>query len=134
MKTLYQVLGVRRQASLDEIEQPYRQHLNRHIASSNGRKLSKKDQQRLHSLRGAFLILSSPSRRQTYDRELADYEQRRNRLLDAGGALLAVASLLVGVLLLASGDWVGEKPASAQAAKGMLASGKEESAGGQARR
>lgn len=134
MKTLYQVLGVRRKASLDEIEQRYREHLNRHIASPTGRRLRRKDQLRLQAIRGAFLILSSPSRRSRYDEELARQEQRRNRLLDAGGAILAVSALLIGLLFLGSGSWLRREPAAPDKAPkaDLLAAGKTVSSSPQA--
>lgn len=106
MKTLYDLLGVRRQATLIEIEQGYRRHLNRHFAGNVRGKLRKKDQLRLQSVRNAFLLLSSPLRRQTYDRELTMREQRRDRMLDIGGVILAVTSLLTGLALIAGSAYV----------------------------
>ena len=99
MKTLYDLLGVRRQATLIEIEQGYRRHLNRHRGNKH-RKPRKKDELRLQNVRHAFLLLSSPPRRETYDRELALREQRRDRMLDICGAILAVSSLLIGLALI----------------------------------
>ncbi|KRB94131.1 J domain-containing protein [Noviherbaspirillum sp. Root189] len=100
MKTLYDLLGVSRQASLIDIEHGYRRHLNRHLLGNGGRPLRKRDQTRLQSMRNAYLVLSSPSRRQGYDRALAEQEEKRNRMLDIGGAILAVASLVTGLVMI----------------------------------
>ncbi|MFC7515142.1 hypothetical protein ACFQUU_09015 [Herbaspirillum sp. GCM10030257] len=100
MKTLYDLLGVSRQAKLIDIEHGYRRHLNRHLLGNGGRPLRKRDQMRLQSMRNAYLVLSSPSRRQGYDRALAAQEEKRNRMLDIGGAILAVASLVTGLIMI----------------------------------
>ena len=100
MKTHYDLLGVSRQASLIDIEHNYRRHLNNHLLGNGGRPLRKRDQIRLHNMRNAYLVLSSPSRRQSYDRALAEQEEKRNRMLDIGGAILAVVSLVTGLIMI----------------------------------
>ncbi|RJF97183.1 J domain-containing protein [Noviherbaspirillum saxi] len=101
MKTLYDLLGVAPQATHLDIEHGYRRHLSRHLLGNAGRPLRKKDQLRLQAMRNAYLVLSSPSRRQAYDRILAHQKQRRNRLFDIGGAILAVTSLVAGLAIIA---------------------------------
>lgn len=105
MKTLYDLLGVRRQASHIEIELGYRRHLNRHLLGLGVRPLSKRAQQKLRTIRQAYLVLSSPGRRQAYDIDLTQREERRNRMLDIGGAILAVSSLVIGMGLIVASPY-----------------------------
>lgn len=110
MKTLYDLLNVRRQASHIEIELGYRRHLNRHLIGLGMRPLSKRTQQKLQTIRHAYLVLSSPGRRQAYDLDLMQQEQRRNRMLDIGGAILAVSSLVIGMGLIAASSYFPDWP------------------------
>jgi curved DNA-binding protein CbpA len=110
MKTLYDLLDVRRQASHIEIELGYRRHLNRHLIGLGRRPLSKRVQQKLQTMRHAYLVLSSPGRRQAYDLDLMQREQRRNRMLDIGGAILAVSSLVIGMGLIVASPYFPDWP------------------------
>jgi hypothetical protein len=110
MKTLYDLLGVRRQASHIEIELGYRRHLNRHLLGLGKRPLSKRAQLKLQTIRQAYLVLSSPGQRQAYDLNLMQREQRRNRLLDIGGAILAVSSLMIGMGLIVASPYFPSWP------------------------
>ncbi len=105
MKTLYDLLGVSRYATLADIEHGYHHCLNRHFAGNRGGVLRKQDRVRVQMLRQAYLVLSSPVRRRKYDHTLLLREQRRNRLLDIGGAILAVLSLLIGLLMMAGAPY-----------------------------
>jgi DnaJ-class molecular chaperone len=115
MKSYYDLLGVRRQAGLHEIEQNYRRHLDRHTICNAGRKLRKKDQLRLQNMRNAFLVLSSPARRQQYDRLLQQAEQRRDRVLDIGGAIVAVSALVIGLVLMGGSAYFRDNDAQVSA-------------------
>lgn len=105
MKTLYELLGVRRQASHIEIELGYRRHLNRHLIGLGMRPLSRQAKQKLQAVRQAYLVLSSPGRRQAYDLDLTQREQRRDRMLDIGGAIIAVSALVIGMGLIVASPY-----------------------------
>lgn len=105
MKTHYDLLGVRRRASHIEIELGYRRHLNRHLLGLGMRPLSKRAKQKLQTVRQAYLVLSSPGRREAYDLDLLQREQRRNRMLDIGGAVIAVSSLVIGMGLIVASPY-----------------------------
>lgn len=103
MKTLYEVLGVDRQAAIADIAQRYRQHLNDHIAGKGKRPLSKRDQRRLQRMRDAYLLLSSPSRRRAYDQQIELQARERGRRIERAGVALCIALLLGGMLLIGQG-------------------------------
>lgn len=105
MKTLYELLGVRRQASHIEIELGYRRHLNRHLLGLGMQPLSRRAKQKLQAVRQAYLVLSSPGRRQAYDLDLTQREQRRDRMLDIGGAIIAVSALVIGMGLIVASPY-----------------------------
>lgn len=109
MKTLYEVLGVDRQAAIAEIAQRYRQHLNDHIAGKGKHPLSKRDQRRLQRMRDAYLLLSSPSRRRAYDVQLDLQAKERGRLIERVSVAFCIALLLGGMLLIGQGYRVAQK-------------------------
>lgn len=109
MKTLYEVLGVDRQAAIAEIAQRYRQHLNDHIAGKGKHPLSKRDQRRLQRMRDAYLLLSSPSRRRAYDLQLDLQSKERARVIERVGIAFCIALLLGGMLLIGQGYRVAQK-------------------------
>lgn len=103
MKTLYEVLGVDRQASITDIAQRYRHHLNQHVANSHNRVIRRKDQRRLQHMREAYLLLTSPSQRRIYDIKLARKERARMRLVERIGIAACVVMLLSGAALIVRG-------------------------------
>lgn len=106
MKTLYDLLGVPREATRQEIEQEYRRYLNTHISNTAGRPPRKREQQQLQRVRNAYLILCSPVRREAYEQTLLLREQRRHRLLEIGGRVAAVACLIAGTALIVGGSYL----------------------------
>ncbi|HEY0844763.1 MAG TPA: DnaJ domain-containing protein [Noviherbaspirillum sp.] len=113
MKTLYEVLGVDRQASITDIAQRYRHHLNQHVVNGHQRKISKRDQRRLQRMREAYLLLTSPSKRRAYDISLERTERARMRRMERAGIAACVVMLLAGGLLMVLGYLqVREKPSS----------------------
>ena len=107
MKTAYEVLGVRRDAALIDIEHSYRHLLNAHGVRDSSERLTKEDQRRLGELREAYMVLSSPSRRFAYDGDLQARALRRNSRMRTLHTALAVASLLGGFLLIGAGLHAG---------------------------
>lgn len=73
MKTLYELLGVRHQATLSEIERGFRESLDAHRARSGLQ--PERDQRHLQAIAAAYRILSSPTRRQLYDQKLQSAEK-----------------------------------------------------------
>ncbi|HJV86489.1 MAG TPA: hypothetical protein VJ698_13530 [Noviherbaspirillum sp.] len=99
MKTLYDVLGVDRQALPIDIEHAYRSALNAHIAGAST--TGGRDPARLRELREAYLALSSPSRRLVYDQQLhqqllARRQARERRHIAASTVLLLAGLALIG--------------------------------------
>lgn len=103
MKTLYDKLGVTRQASASDIELSYRHSLSQHIAGNRSYPLRKKDQLRLQQMRQAYLILSSPSRRMEYDLKLDQLEHARLRRIERFGTAVGLVLLVAGLVLIARG-------------------------------
>lgn len=100
MKTLYDLLGVDRHASISEIEHSYRHSLNEHIAGGSRRAWRKSDQLRLQKMRQAFLVLSSPRRRMDYDLELDQLEHARLRMMERVGTVVGALLLIAGLALI----------------------------------
>lgn len=103
MKTLYDKLGVTRDASSSDIELSYRHSLNAHIAGNRHRPLRQKDQLRLQQVRQAYLVLASPSRRLEYDLKLDRQEHARLRRIERTGTVIGLVLLLAGLALIARG-------------------------------
>lgn len=106
MKTLYDVLGVDRQASLADIEQSYRHGLNQLIAGnprSRKRPLRKKDLLRMQQMREAYLLLASPARRLDYDVRLEQMMLARMRTAVRVRMAFGVLLLVAGVALIGGG-------------------------------
>lgn len=101
MKTLYDLLEVSSHAPLSDIEHGYRHRLNEYIVrNGNNRPLPKKAQAHLRRLREAYLLLSSPSRRQAYDQHLKEVQQARERMADIGSIVCGALLLAAGLLLI----------------------------------
>lgn len=118
MTTLYDKLGVTRQASTSDIELSYRHSLNQRIAGNRSHPLRKKEQLRLQQMRQAYLILSSPSRRMEYDLELDQLEYARLRRIERFGTVFGLLLLVAGLALIARGYYrqVYDERPSVQAA------------------
>ncbi|MFH1539665.1 MAG: DnaJ domain-containing protein [bacterium] len=71
MKNLYETLGVREEATLEEIRKAYRELAKQTHPDSGG------DPERFREVNHAWNILSRPESRQDYDRALADYRARK---------------------------------------------------------
>jgi curved DNA-binding protein CbpA len=96
MKTLYDLLGVDHEATLADIAHNYRYLLSEQILRHGNQPMRRRDRMRLQKLREAFLLLSSPARRQAYDEQLQALRNARYRAVGAAktalGALLDLAS------------------------------------------
>ncbi len=103
MKTAYDILALKRDAAPIDIEHNYRHLLNAHAACHDDALLTQEDLARLRELRQAYLLLSSPCQRLQYDRSLLARDQRRSRRSHALHTVLAVLSLLGGLLLIGAG-------------------------------
>lgn len=106
MRTHYEVLGVDRQATMADIAQRYRHHLNQHMAASRDSQDSarrQKDQRRMQRMREAYLLLSSPSRRRAYDLYLDQRERAQRSLVARSGMACCVVMLIAGALLMGRG-------------------------------
>jgi hypothetical protein len=100
MTTLYEILGVGRQATPAQIEHGYRERLD--LLKTNGTS-PEEDITRLRALREAYQTLSAPARRQSYDarlkaRETVSYEVVEAKPLPWATILLVAAALLGGGL------------------------------------
>lgn len=111
MTTLYDTLGLRRDASASDIEQRYHHSLNAHIAGKRSHPLRKKDQLRLQEIRQAYLVLSSPSRRLEYDLQLDQKEQDRLGRIERLGTIFGLALLVAGLMLIWRGYDRFQQPA-----------------------
>lgn len=74
MTTLYDVLGLGRQASAAQVAQAYQASLESLVADS-GHENYERDMIRAKAIREAYAILSSPARREAYDAKLRLKEQ-----------------------------------------------------------
>lgn len=103
MNTLYDILGIGRQATQAQIEQAYQTQLDA-ILAADGTK-SEQGTDRVRFVREAYLVLSSPSRRQTYNARLQAKETVAVEIIDAKPvpwftiALVCIALLAGGVYL-----------------------------------
>jgi flagellar biosynthesis GTPase FlhF len=121
-KTLYDFLGVRRDASRTEIEKAY-DRMQARYAGANGMPLATRDGCSVHLIEEAFATLSSPAKREAYD---ASLQRAAKRELEARSAsamdveaepLLGSRARLVAVLavaLLVFGGWYWKSSHDAQ--------------------
>jgi curved DNA-binding protein CbpA len=131
MKTLYDVLGVDRQATLADIEQSYRHSLNQHFAGTGKHSLRKQDRLRLQKMREAYLLLASPSRRHAYDLHLERREGARLRTFERLGMVFGVLLLVLGLALIGRGYYriqEREKAAAVIAPEAVKAGGETRTA------
>lgn len=100
MKTLYELLGTSPDATQAQIEQGYKRRLDRYLARQ---RIGKPDHQtrQMRAVREAYLLLSSPQRRQAYDQQLK--ADRENRLQGRNPAYLIPAAAVVMAVVLALG-------------------------------
>lgn len=100
MKTLYDLLDIERNATHVDIERGYRRCLDAYLANKG---CGQPDQEtlRMQAIREAYLLLSSPTRRQTYDQKLRESAAAQHARSDLGG--LPRASLMLAIALLIGG-------------------------------
>lgn len=97
MKTLYDLLGIERQATLPQIEQGYRHTLDAYLARQ-GMQQPEEEQHHLRAIAEAYRLLASPDRRRRYDQKLMERQHARHAAIQGGG--IAWGVLLVSALLL----------------------------------
>ncbi|HXA48325.1 MAG TPA: DnaJ domain-containing protein, partial [Burkholderiaceae bacterium] len=98
MKTLYDVLGVSNQATAAQIEAGYKFCLD--ALTAEGRTSTHEDDTILaKALKEAFAVLSSPSRRQDYDRKLKEKEQVRYQEVEKSSSPWIPATVMVLALI-----------------------------------
>ncbi len=76
MQDLYQVLGLRRDASAEEIKRKYRELAKRHHPDRTQNDPT--DTEIFKAVAVAFATLSNPAKREAYDRQLAAAERQRS--------------------------------------------------------
>jgi curved DNA-binding protein CbpA len=99
MKTLYDVLGVSRQATVAQIEIGYKFCME--SLTAEGRNSTHEDDAILaKALKEAFAVLSTPSRRQDYDQKLKDKEQIRYQEVEKASSpwipIMIISLALIG--------------------------------------
>ncbi|RLJ63548.1 J domain-containing protein [Sulfurisoma sediminicola] len=112
-KTLYDFLGVRRDASPTEIEKAY-DRMQTMYAGANGVELDTRDGCSIHLIEEAFATLSNPAKREVYD---ASLQRAAQRALEARGASTmepeaasgsrakVMAALVVATLAFVGWNW-----------------------------
>jgi curved DNA-binding protein CbpA len=100
MNTLYDILGIGRQATPEQIEQAYQEQLDA-LKADEGTD-PKEGINRIRVIREAYLQLSSPTRRRTYDESLRAKETVSYQIVDQK-PVPWVAILLASVVLTAGG-------------------------------
>jgi tetratricopeptide (TPR) repeat protein len=98
-RTLYDVLGVRRDADLETINQAFRRAVKAHHPDVDGGDVAASE--KFHDIIAAREILRNPEQRALYDRQLALERElsqlaRRDALLRAALAAMAVAIVVIG--------------------------------------
>jgi curved DNA-binding protein CbpA len=100
MNTLYDILGIGRQATSEQIEQAYKEQLDA-LKAEEGTD-PKDGINRIRVVREAYLQLSSPTRRRNYDESLRAKETVSYQIVDQK-PVPWVAILLASVVLAAGG-------------------------------
>jgi curved DNA-binding protein CbpA len=110
MKTLYDLLGIERQATLAQIEQGYRHSLDAFLAQQGTAK--PEEDQQLRAIAEAYRLLSSPTRRRAYDEKLARKLKQRmdaEQADDVAGPLPWVMLLvIIACVALGGGYYYGK--------------------------
>lgn len=101
MKTLYDLLDIERNATHVDIERGYRRCLDTYLANKG---CGQPDQEtlRMQAIREAYLLLSSPTRRQAYDQKLRESAEAQHARSELGG--LPRAALMLAIALLIGGS------------------------------
>jgi curved DNA-binding protein CbpA/Tfp pilus assembly protein PilF len=99
MKTLYEVLGVRRDADPETVKRAFRKAVKAHHPDSSGGETAASE--RFHDIIAANEILGDPERRAIYDRQLALERELsqlawRDTLTRSALAVLALALIVIG--------------------------------------
>lgn len=97
MKTLYDLLGIGSQATLTQVEQGYKHSLD--ALKDDDSKSAAEGNMRLQAIREAYLVLSSPARRQAYDDKLKASQQAPYEIVESsGGSLKLIVPLIIAIL------------------------------------
>lgn len=97
MKTLYDLLDIERNATHVDIERGYRHCLDAYLANK-GTGQPDRETLQMQAVREAYLLLSSPARRKTYDQKLRESAETQYARAAVGG--LPRASLMLAIALL----------------------------------
>jgi hypothetical protein len=104
MKTLYDLLGVKPEATQMQIEEGYKRRLD-HYLERQGIGKPDKETRRMQTIREAYLLLCSPDRRQAYDQQLRLYQKARSQV-SSRSHLVRAALLMAVVLALSAGVYM----------------------------
>jgi curved DNA-binding protein CbpA len=98
MKTLYDLLGIERNATHVEIERGYRRSLDAYLANK-GTGQPDQETRRMQAAREAYLLLSTPTRRQVYDEQLRESMAARHMREHVPGVRRVSVALICTLLL-----------------------------------
>ncbi len=74
MKDYYKILGIKRDADVDEIKKAFREKAKKYHPDAKG---DKEDQDKLIEIQEAYEVLSDKKKREKYDKELKKIEKER---------------------------------------------------------
>jgi colicin import membrane protein len=97
MQTLYDILGLSSRATLEQIEQAYKLHINKLKHEESGQ-VPEQDILQMRAIKDAYLTLSSPARRQRYDEKLSAASQVRYEVVESAPFPWLKVLLLTAIL------------------------------------
>jgi curved DNA-binding protein CbpA len=100
MSSLYDVLGLSKNATAEQVEQAYQLHLKK-IKERDSSSATDADLVRLQALREAYAVLSSPTRRENYDEKIKRSQQIQYQVVEP--STIPWVSMLVTLALLIGG-------------------------------
>jgi curved DNA-binding protein CbpA len=99
MSSLYDVLGLSKNATAEQVEQAYQLHLKK-IKESESSSPKDADLVRLQAIREAYAVLSSPTRRENYDEKIKRSQQVQYQVVEPSTipwiSMLVTLALLIG--------------------------------------